>query len=166
VENTLAEERTACSTVAHPLDELELVHFSLDDPIAGWQGEASFDGLFVSYHSSNKTLELADMAFFDAAKPTVELLACPYPEHLSELLDPLIRLIDFSMQRTQQRQRFLFVSPEFFRLAKEKEHRLSSQHCRTWKLIGCLMIVLSCGRRTSPALLAPFWKEASKPPIH
>ncbi len=73
------EERKARSPVAHPLDELQLVHFSLDDPIAGWQGEASFDGLFVSYHSSDKTLELADMAFFDAAKPTVELLACTCP---------------------------------------------------------------------------------------
>ncbi|GHO88526.1 hypothetical protein KSZ_65320 [Dictyobacter formicarum] len=60
VENTLAEERKARSPVAHPLDELQLIHFSLDDPIAGWQSQARFDGLFVSYYSSNKALELAD----------------------------------------------------------------------------------------------------------
>jgi len=64
VENTLAEERKARSTVAHPLDEFQFVHFSLDDPIADWQGQASLDRLFVSYYSGDKTLELADMAFF------------------------------------------------------------------------------------------------------
>lgn len=143
VENTLAEERKARSPIAHPLDEFQFVHFSLDDPIAGWQTQASLDRLFVSYHSGDKALELADMAFFDTAKPTVELLACTSPYYLSELLDQLIRLIDFRVQRTQQGQRFLLASLQFFRLAKEKEHRLSCQHRKASKLICCLMFLLS-----------------------
>src|SRR5215472_15485618 len=110
VENTLAQERKARSPVAHALDEFQFVHFSLDDPIAGGLCQASLDRLFVSYHSSDKPLEFADMACLDTAKPTVELLASTRPYHLSELLDQLVRLIDFRMQSAQQGQRFLLVS--------------------------------------------------------
>ena len=65
VENTLAQERKARSPIAHPLDEFQFVHFSLDDPIAGGPPQASLGRLFVSYHSGDKALELTDLAFFD-----------------------------------------------------------------------------------------------------
>jgi hypothetical protein len=77
VENTLAQEWKTGSPIAHPLDQLELVHFALDDPLTGRQGEASFDGLFVSEYSTDERLQFADLAFLDTPNPLIEVLAFP-----------------------------------------------------------------------------------------
>ena len=125
MEHMLAQERKARSAIAHPLDELEFVHFSLDDALTGRQGETSFDSLFVSEHSTNEMLQLADIAFFNTSNPPVEVLTCPCLEHLSELLGQHIRLIHFSMQSTQKGECLLFVGFQVFRITKEQEHGLS-----------------------------------------
>jgi hypothetical protein len=48
IEDALTEEREARSPIAHAFNELEFVNFSLDNNIAGWQHQASFDGIFDS----------------------------------------------------------------------------------------------------------------------
>ena len=57
MENALAKEGKTCPTVAHPLDELQFVDFSLDDSIAGWQAEAGFDRCLVSFDSGHKAAQ-------------------------------------------------------------------------------------------------------------
>ena len=41
-----------------------LFTFPISDPIAGGPCQAGLDRVFVSYHSGDKTLELADMNSF------------------------------------------------------------------------------------------------------
>ena len=157
MENALAKQREACPAVAHPFNELQLMHFSLDKTIARRQSQTRLDRVFV--------LQLAYPARFDTGKPLIELLTGPRSYHLSKLLDQLIRLIDLNMQRTQQGQRFLFVSFQFFRPTKEKEHRLSCQERRLWRLLSGLLLLLFGWRGTSTAFLLPFWNGSNKPPI-
>src|SRR6266699_1653271 len=110
MENALAQEEEARSPVTHPLDELQFVDFSFDHPIASRQGQASFHSLLVSFYPSHKALQLADLAGPHFLKPGVELFPGARAEHLSELLDQLICLIHFRVQRSKQSQGFLVLS--------------------------------------------------------
>jgi hypothetical protein len=121
VENALAKEGKTCPAIAHPFYELEFVHFSFDHPIAVNERESCFHCLLVSFYTSHKALQLADLAGPHLLKPGVELFPRARAEHLRELLDQLICLIHFRMQRSKQRQRFLVLGQEVWRRDEARE---------------------------------------------
>jgi len=131
VKNTLAQERKCCLAIAHPFDELEFVHMALCHTIVLGESQSCYNGGFVLDHSRNKALQLADAAGFHAAKPLVKPFSRTCAEHMSELLDQFICLINLGMQRPKQRQHFSILSHKVFRPTKEKEHRLSCKQRRT-----------------------------------
>jgi hypothetical protein len=90
MEDTLTQQRNSSPAVAHALNQLHLVDFSLDDSIAGRQRQASFDCLLVSFHASNKALQLANLAGSHPFEPVIKLLSRARPEHMSELLDQVV----------------------------------------------------------------------------
>jgi hypothetical protein len=53
------------------------------------------------FGSSNKALEFADSALFHVAEPIIEPLTRARAKHPSKLLDQLIRLIDFGVERSK-----------------------------------------------------------------
>ena len=57
-------------------------------------------GCFVSLNTENKSLQFADLADSHPFEPVVELFSRACAQHVSKLLDQLIRLIDFGVQRT------------------------------------------------------------------
>ena len=65
MENSLAQQRESCPAKPHAFNELELVHFALDDAIALRQGESCQHGSFVSFNAANKALEFFDVAVSD-----------------------------------------------------------------------------------------------------
>jgi len=99
VEHALAQQSKTSSAVAHSFDEFEFVHFSLDQSIVLRKRESYYHCCFISYHSSNKALEFADSALFHVAEPIIEPLTRARAKHPSKLLDQLIRLIDFGVER-------------------------------------------------------------------
>src|SRR5260370_1159612 len=91
---------------------MRLISFNLftvpiSDSIVVWKRESCRHGCFVTFHASDKALQLANLAGFHTAEPIIELLSCASAQHVSKLLDQLIRLIDFSMQRPKLRARLL-----------------------------------------------------------
>jgi hypothetical protein len=166
MENPLTQEGKASSAVAQAFPHFQLIHFSLDSSGVLGQRQPSCHCFFVSYHSSNKSLELADLAGSHAAEPSVTLFSSTCAHHVGELLNQFICLIHLDGQRPKQGQRFVFFSLQFFGAAKEKDHRLPCKDRRTWKVLRSRLLLLSCWKGTSTALLAPCWKGTSKPPIH
>ena len=62
-----------------------------------WIEQASFDYGFVSFHSENCAPKLADLTCSCLSEPTIGVLPCARPQHVSDLLDQFIRLIHLSM---------------------------------------------------------------------
>lgn len=111
VKHALTEKWKGSSTIAYSLYKLEFVHFSFDDSSVGRQSQPSLDRFFVLQDSENCALQLAYPAGFDTSKPLVELLACTRPEHLNELLDQRLRLLDFRMESMRASSAFLVRQP-------------------------------------------------------
>src|SRR5687768_9958692 len=118
MENPLTQQRKSCPAIPHPLDKLELVHVSLDQTVALGKGESGYYGCPVSFYSSDKPLQFADLACLDTLKPVVEPFSGARPQHLGELLNQFIRQIHLSVEKPKQSKRFLFVSIKFFRTTK------------------------------------------------
>ena len=76
MENALAKEGKTCPAIPHSFQQLQFVDVSFDHPIASRQGEARFHSLLVSFHASDKALQLADLTRSHFFKPGVELLPC------------------------------------------------------------------------------------------
>ncbi len=121
MDNALAKEGKTCPAIAHPLQQLQFVHFSFDHPIALRQGQAGFHSSLVSFYTSHKALQLADLAGPHFLKPGVEMFPSAGAQHLSELLDQLVCLIHFRMQRSKQSQRFLVLGQEVWRRDEARE---------------------------------------------
>ena len=153
MENALAKEGKTCPAIPHPFQQLQFVDCSFDHPIASRQGETRFHSLLVSFHASDKALQLADLTSSHFFKPGVELLPSARAQHLSELLNQLICLIHLRMQRSKQSQRFLLLGLQFLRSSKQEKHCISCEHSGAWKLAG---------RR---GLLPAFWKVTNQLPV-
>lgn len=106
MENALAEQREARSSISHSFDQLELVDMALNQSIVLGKSQPCHHRCFVSYHTSDKALQFPDPAFFHAAEPIVELLSGPGAQRVHELLDELVGQIHLDMQRSEQNQRF------------------------------------------------------------
>ena len=107
-----------------------------------------------SLNPCDKALQFANLAGFHASKPVVKLFSGTRLQHVSKLLDQFICLIDFGMQRPKQSKCFLVFSLQLERSAQKKENRLSCQHRRARKRLGCL------------GILPPFGKQADQMLIH
>lgn len=164
--NPLTQEPKACSTLSHPFHPFQRLPFSLNSSIALGKRESCCHGCCVSYPSSNTSLQRADSACFHVAEPIIEPLTRARAKHLRQLLDHLIRLIDFGVQRPKEDERFWFFSRECFMSTKNEKQCVSCQHSRTWKLIRSLLLRLSLCKGTSQSLRPPFWKGTGKPPLH
>ncbi len=147
------QQSESCPTIAHALDEFELVHFPLNQPIVLRKRESGSHRCFVSFHTSNKTLEFANLAGSYPFESVVELFPCARAQHLSELLNQLVGQLRLRVQRLEQRQRFLFVGLQFRRSAKKQEDSLSCEHRRPWKLIGSLGVLPPLGKVTNHLLV-------------
>jgi hypothetical protein len=95
MEHSLAEQGKARPAVAHPLDEFELVHFSLDHPVALLQGEASFHRCFVSLSPSCKTSQFWDLTGLCLSEPDIELLSRACSQHLCKPLNEIVSQVHF-----------------------------------------------------------------------
>src|SRR6266699_6181986 len=95
MEHTLTEEGKFSPAIAHAFDQFQFIHFSFDDSIVLWKRESCRHGCFVTFHASEKALQLANLAGFQTAEPIIELFSCARTQHVSKLLDQLIRLIDW-----------------------------------------------------------------------
>src|SRR5213078_1465384 len=104
---------------------------------------------FVALNPCDKALQLADRAGFHAFEQVVKLFSGTRSQHVSKLLDQLIRLIDFGMERPKQSKGFLVFSLQCFRTAQKQEHRLSCKHRRARKKRGCLGILPSFGKQAN-----------------
>ena len=62
MEYSLAQQRESCPAKSHPFNELELVHFSLDDPIALGEGESGQHSRFISFNAAHEPLQFSDVA--------------------------------------------------------------------------------------------------------
>ena len=106
----MTEEGKFSPAIAHTFDQFQFIHFSFDNSIVLWKRESCRHGCFVTFHASYKALQLANLAGFHTAEPIIELFSCASAQHVSKLLDQLIRLIDFRMQRPKLSERLLFFS--------------------------------------------------------
>ena len=55
MENALAKQREACSSIPHPFNQLELVHVALNHSVVLGKGQPCHHGCFVSYHESRES---------------------------------------------------------------------------------------------------------------
>jgi hypothetical protein len=113
MENALAKEGKTCPAIPHPFQQLQFVDISFDHPIASWQGETRFHSLFVSFHTSDKALQLADLTSSHILKPCIKLFSSARAKHLSELLNQFICLIYLWMQRSKPSLRFSVLGFQF-----------------------------------------------------
>jgi hypothetical protein len=60
-------------SIPHTLNELELVHLALDQSVVLGKRESCHHCCFVSFHPSNKALELANLAGSHTFEPGVEV---------------------------------------------------------------------------------------------
>ena len=84
MENALAQEGKRRTAIPQPLNKLELIDFSLDDPIALGKSESCHDFLVVSRQSCGKPLDMAEMAFFYLLHPAIESMPLASADHLSK----------------------------------------------------------------------------------
>src|SRR5258708_12804364 len=123
MENTLTEEGKFSPAIAHAFDQFQFIHCSFDDSVVLWKRESCRHGSFVTFHASDKALQLANLAGFHTAEPIIELFSSASAQHVSKLRDQLIRLVDFRLQRPQLTDRLLSFTPPSSRPTTQKNHR-------------------------------------------
>jgi hypothetical protein len=79
MEHSLSQQGKLCPAIAHPLDEFELVHFSLDQTVVLRKGQSCSNRSFVSLNTSHKALEFADLAGSNVCESAVELFSGARP---------------------------------------------------------------------------------------
>src|SRR5438552_16480012 len=93
MKHALAQQRKPSPAVPHALDELQFIHFALDDPIAMGQGESCQHGSFVSFNAANKAQKFFDVAISYCSEPVVKTFPLPMTKHVHEILDQFIHQI-------------------------------------------------------------------------
>src|SRR5260370_41996409 len=61
VEYALTKQGKSSSAIAHPFNQLELVHMALDDSIVLDQSQSCHHRRFISLHPNNKPLQFANL---------------------------------------------------------------------------------------------------------
>lgn len=83
---------------------LSLFTFPISQPIVLRKRESGSHRCFVSFHTSNKTLESANLAGSYPFEPVVELFPCARAHHLGEVLNQLVGQLRLRVQRREHVQ--------------------------------------------------------------
>lgn len=109
VKNSLAEQRKSGSAISHPFDQLELIHFSLNQAVVLRESQTCYNGCFVPLDPLDKTLEFAYLAGSTFRQPGIKLLTLPMMKEAPKFLDELIGCSRCFAGLTNGRERFLFL---------------------------------------------------------
>jgi len=151
IEDALTEEREARSPIAHAFNELEFVNFSRDNTIiAGWQHQASFDGIFVSFNPLHKTLQFRYLAGESLSEPVIKVFSLASAQHLSKLLNEIVGQVHFRMTLTKLTNRFLLLCVQLFWSGEEEEGGLPRGQRRWGQVIPFCCVLLA------------YWKTANQ----
>ena len=121
MQDALAKQGESCPAIAHTLDQLQLVDFTLDDPIAFGPRQARLHCRFLAFNAQHETEEGADLAAPDLLSPGIELLASPRAQHLDKLLDQVIGRIDLWMKLSEQSKCVLFLCVQILGPTKKEK---------------------------------------------
>jgi len=132
MQDTLAQQKKSCSPKPHALDELQFIHFALDDPIALRQGESCQHGSFVSFNAANKALEFFDMAIPYCSEPVVKTFPLPMTKHIHEVLDQFIHQIGRWRSLTNESEVLSLSLIQISRTAHEEPDRIFRGEILQW----------------------------------
>lgn len=118
------QQSESCPTIAHALDEFELVHFPLNQPIVLRKRESGLHRCFVSFHTSNKTLEFANLAGSYPFEPVVELFPCARAHQSPRIAEPARRPASPPCAETGAAPAFLVRRPPVPKVCEETGRQL------------------------------------------